>query len=73
VANSADRLDAVPVATVIRSSDVAIALPHAEQDEGFVLGRATLDLKDPVVRSSRSAWQTPRTHSCGWDGHRYRV
>jgi len=46
-ANRVDRIDhAVPVATVIRSTDSAIALPYPEPGDGFVLGAAKLDLKD---------------------------
>ena len=45
--HSADRLDhALPVATVTRTGD-PIALVSPQAGDGFVLGAATLDLKDP--------------------------
>jgi hypothetical protein len=66
-ANLVDRLDhAVPVATVIRSTDTAIALPelpHSEPGDGFFLGAAKLDLKNPdrpmIAFTMTNAAQTP--------------
>jgi hypothetical protein len=69
--HTAGRLDhAVPVATVIRSTDSAIALPDPEEGDGFVLGAAKLDLKDPehpmVAFIITNAAQTPMPLSTVW-------
>jgi hypothetical protein len=59
-----DRLDhPVPVATVVPATESVIALDHPKTGDGFVLGAAKLDLKDPdhpmVVFSMTNAAQTP--------------
>jgi hypothetical protein len=84
-ASLVDRLDhSVPVATVVRSTDSAIGLAYPKPGDGFVLGSAKLDLKDPdhpmVAFTMTNGAQTPmllstvitsvwRVNSRAEDGH----
>ncbi|HEX5473069.1 MAG TPA: hypothetical protein VFX12_00295 [Vicinamibacterales bacterium] len=55
----------VPVATVSRPGD-AMALADARQGDGFVLGAATLDLKDPACPRVAFTITNPTQRAIPW-------